>query len=303
MKRLAYILTAMLAAFPFLVSCQQDNPDREHSIIVVNKKDRTPFDDWLDTYFVHPCGLPCCHHDGSHREVHVHRHLRNIMNSQDQMAVYQELEQKGYLNYATTANDSESGIYGKMYELITLYDKTSGQFGLENTDEARAAYLRAAEMRNTNWFDRLFTYNIQHNHSVSMSGGTDKGNYYASLSIMDDPGWTLQSSVQRYTGNINSTFRILKNLSLNVITNASYRTQKAPGTLGSSVDVVRGAVKRDFDINPYSYALNTSRALDPNEFYTRNYAPFNIIHELENNYMDLDVTNLRFQGELKWKLL
>jgi substrate import-associated zinc metallohydrolase lipoprotein len=47
----------MLAAFPFLVSCQQDNPDREHSIIVVNKKDRTPFDDWLDAYFVHPYNI------------------------------------------------------------------------------------------------------------------------------------------------------------------------------------------------------------------------------------------------------
>ena len=57
MKRLAYILTAMLAAAPFLVSCQQDNPDWEHSIIVVNKKDRTPFDDWLDTYFVHPYNI------------------------------------------------------------------------------------------------------------------------------------------------------------------------------------------------------------------------------------------------------
>ena len=57
MKRLAYILTAMLAAAPFLVSCEQDNPDREHSIIVVNKKDRTPFDDWLDTYFVHPYNI------------------------------------------------------------------------------------------------------------------------------------------------------------------------------------------------------------------------------------------------------
>ena len=57
MKRLAYILTAMLAAFPFLVSCQQDNPDREHSIIVVNKKDRTPFDDWLDAYYVHPYNI------------------------------------------------------------------------------------------------------------------------------------------------------------------------------------------------------------------------------------------------------
>ena len=57
MKRFAYILTAMLAAFPFLVSCEQDNPDRDNSIIVVNKKDRTPFDDWLDTYFVHPYNI------------------------------------------------------------------------------------------------------------------------------------------------------------------------------------------------------------------------------------------------------
>ena len=57
MKRFAYILTAMLAAFPFLVSCEQDNPDRENSIIVVNKKDRTPFDDWLDAYYVHPYNI------------------------------------------------------------------------------------------------------------------------------------------------------------------------------------------------------------------------------------------------------
>ena len=52
----------------------------------------------------------------------------NIMNSQDQMSVYQELEQKGYLNYAEIANKSESGVYGKMYQLITEYDPTTGQF-------------------------------------------------------------------------------------------------------------------------------------------------------------------------------
>jgi hypothetical protein len=64
---------------------------------------------------------------------------------------------------------------------------------------------------------------------------------------------------------------------------------------------VSGEVKRDFDINPYSYALNTSRALDPNEYYTRNYSPFNIIHELENNYLDLQVSDIRVQGEIKFK--
>ena len=225
----------------------------------------------------------------------------NIMNSQDQMAVYQELAQKGYLNYAEIANASSSGVYGKMYQLITEYDKTSGQFGLANTDEAKAAYLRGAEYRNTNWFDRLFSSAIMHNHSVSLSAGTDKAQHYVSASAMFDPGWYKQSEVQRFTANLNSTFKISKKLEFNLISNASYRKQKAPGTLGSETDAVSGEVKRDFDINPYSYSMNTSRTLSPNEYYTRNYAPFNIFNELENNYMKLGVTDFRLTGRLTYK--
>ena len=88
-----------------------------------------------------------------------------------------------------------------------------------------------------------------------------------------------------------------------MIANASFRKQRAPGTLSSEIDPVYGEVKRDFDINPYSYALNTSRALDPNEFYTRNYAPFNITDELKNNYIDLNVQDIRVQGEIKYKVI
>lgn len=225
----------------------------------------------------------------------------NIMNSQDQMEIYQELQQKGYLNYASLANASDSGVYGKMYQLIGQYDKTSGQFGLANTAAARAEYLRAAEYRNTDWFDTLFSNALQSNHSLSASGGSENATYYASLSVMQDPGWTKKSSVSRYTGNLNTTFKFSDIFTFNLISNASFRKQRAPGTLGQTMDVVSGEVKRDFDINPYSYALNTSRALDANEYYTRNYAPFNIMHELDNNYIDLGVTDIRIQGELKAK--
>ena len=225
----------------------------------------------------------------------------NIMNSQDQMSIYQEMQQKGYLNYAEIANSASSGIYGKMYQLITQYDPVTGQYGLANTAEARADYLRQAEYRNTDWFDELFSTAIMHNHSVSISTGTDRAQTYASVSAMFDPGWTKQSKVQRYTANLNNTFNISDKVSFNMIANSSYRKQRAPGTLNSETDVVSGAVNRSFDINPYSYALNTSRALDPTEYYTRNYAPFNILHELENNYIDLDVIDMRFQGELKYK--
>ena len=225
----------------------------------------------------------------------------NIMNSQDQMAIYQELAQKGYLNYAETSNQSDSGIYGKMYELLNTYDPVTQQFLLPNTDAAKAAYLREAEYRNTDWFDELFSNSIQHNHSVSISAGTDRAQFYGSLSAMFDPGWYKQSKVQRYTANMNTTFKLSNKLTLNMISNGSFRKQRAPGTLSSDVDAVNGEVKRDFDINPYSYALNTSRAMDPNTYYTRNYAPFNILHELEHNYMDLGVTDFRGQMKLDYK--
>lgn len=225
----------------------------------------------------------------------------NIMNSQEQMGVYREMRQKGWLNFAETYRAAESGVYGKMYQLMNTYDPVSGTFAMENTTEAENAYLRLAEFRNTDWFDQLFSAGIQHNHSVSMSGGTDKFNFYTSLSVMANPGWYRQSDVNRYTGNLNVTYNISDKLSFNMITSASYRKQRAPGTLSQSVDPVSGEVKRDFDINPYSYALNTSRTLDADTYYTRNYADFNIKHELDNNYINLDVADLKFQGEFKYK--
>ena len=225
----------------------------------------------------------------------------NIMNSQDQMSIYQEMQQKGYLNYAELSNAASSGVYGKMYQLIGEYDATNGQYGLANTLEARADYLRQAEYRNTDWFDELFSNAIQHNHSISISTGTERAQTYASISAMFDPGWTKQSKVERYTANLNNTFKVSNKVNFSMIANASYRKQKAPGTLSAETDVVSGQVNRSFDINPYSYALNTSRALDPNTFYTRNYAPFNILHELENNNIDLDIFDIRVQGELKYK--
>ena len=224
----------------------------------------------------------------------------NIMNSQEQMAVYREMMNNGFLSFMSSYRASTSGVFGKMYHLMNEYNPATG-FGLANTKEAMYEYLRQAEYRNTNWFNELFSNSISMNHSVSMSSGTDKAQYYASFSIMDDPGWTEQSKVQRYTANINANYNLSKHVSVNLIGNTSYRKQNAPGTSNQGVDVVSGAVSRDFDINPYSYSINSSRTLDPDEFYIKNYAPFNIHHELANNFMKLDVTDMKFQGELKYK--
>lgn len=225
----------------------------------------------------------------------------NIMNSQEQMGIYKELEANGMISFGRTHRASTSGVYGKMYQLMNTYDPTTGNFLLPNTEDGKIKYLQAAEMRNTNWFDELFSNAVSMNHSISISSGTEKAQYYTSFSMMNDPGWTEQSNVRRYTFSTNALYNMSKHLSLNLIGNAAYRKQKSPGAMNQHVDNVTGAVTRDFDINPYSYAINTSRTLDANEFYVRNYAPFNIHHELANNFNDYDVIDTKVQAELKYK--
>jgi len=226
----------------------------------------------------------------------------NIMNSQEIMGVYKEMADKGWLSLENLVNSQNTGIYGYMYQQLRNYDAITGTFGLENTEAARNAYLQEAEFRNTDWFDLLFSNSVQQNHSISISGGTDRSSSYFSMSLMNDPGQYISASkVQRYTFNGNTSYDILKNLTARLAAQGSFRNQEAPGSLNQSVDVVTGEVKRDFDINPFSFAMNTSRCLDPNISYTRFYSPFNIFDELENNYNDIDVHELMFRAELEYK--
>ena len=225
----------------------------------------------------------------------------NICNSQEQMGIYKEMADKGWLEFSALANSSSNGLYGRMYNEMVTYDELTDSYGLPHTDAAMARYLQDAEFRNTDWFDLLFDSSVMQNHSIGISTGTEKANLYGSVSVLTDPGWTKQSKVSRYTANMNATFNLSDKLSASILTNGSYRDQRAPGTLARSTDVVSGAVRRDFDINPFSYSLNTSRTLDPEGMYRRNYAPFSIFDELDNNYLQLNVADMKFQGEISYK--
>jgi len=232
----------------------------------------------------------------------------NIMNSQEMMGVYKEMYDKGWLQLDNMVNAQNTGVYGYMFQQLRAYDPSTGSFGLQNTEAARNAYLQAAEFRNTDWFDLLFSTKLQQNHSVSISGGGERSQNYFSMSVLTDPGqFVNRSSVDRYTFNGNTSYDILKDkkwcdvLTVKLAAQGSYRKQEAPGSLNRTTDVVTGEVKRDFDINPFSYAMNTSRCLDPNINYTRFYTGFNIFDELEYNFNEIQVTELMFRGELEYK--
>ncbi|WP_255204276.1 MULTISPECIES: SusC/RagA family TonB-linked outer membrane protein [Bacteroides] len=232
----------------------------------------------------------------------------DIMNSSDQMSIYAELERKGFLN-SDIVNASNSGVYGKMYKLINTYNEDKGEFELPNTPEARKNFLQRYVNANTDWFDILFRNSLQQEHSINVSGGSQRVRSYASLSFLDDGGWTIADKVNRYTANYRNDYTISNKLRLGFQLVGSVRQQKAPGSLSRRSNTVEGTYDRDFDINPFSYALNTSRALtcyNPDgslEYFTSNFAPFNIINELDNNQINLKMADIKAQFEANWEIV
>ena len=232
----------------------------------------------------------------------------DIMNSQESMGIYRELEQKGYFSLSSYTQARYGGAYNIMYRAIDTYDPATGRYGLENTEAARIAFLRKYEYANTDWFKTLFRPSLTQNHTVSLSGGGENATVYGSVGFFVDPGWTIADRVHRVTGNLKTTYNLSQNVKVGILTQGSIRTQRAPGTYNRSANTVSGGYDRDFDINPFSYALNTTRALRPYgddgkyEYYSYNYAPMNILNELANNYMDLNVLEYKIQGDLEIKL-
>ncbi len=231
----------------------------------------------------------------------------NILNSADQMSVYLELERKGWLNFSDAARSDNGGVYTKMYDGI-FYPNEDGTYDVENTSAGRAAFLNRYAKANTDWFGILFRNSLLQEHSLSVSSGTEKSQLYFSTSFLNDNGWTVADHVKRFTGNARANFNVTDKLTFGLIAAGSIRDQLAPGSISRQSNVVEGKYDRDFDINPFSYALNTSRTITPYdengnlEYFRRNYADFNILNELENNTLDLSMIDLKLQGDLSYKV-
>lgn len=234
----------------------------------------------------------------------------NVLNSSDQMAIYRELDRKGLLNHSDASRGANGGVYRKMYDIInTDFNEDDGTWALPNTPEARNAFLRRYAMANTDWFDMLFKNSFVQEHSVGVSSGTETSQLYVSSSFYNDNGWTIADNVKRYTINARGTFKISDRLSLGIQAAGAVRDQRVPGTIARQTNAVQGTFNRDFDINPFSYALNTSRTLTAfdeqgrREYFTRNYAPFNILNEIDNNFITLNQLDLKLQGEVSYAIL
>ena len=219
----------------------------------------------------------------SYRAIPSYREF-NILNSQDQMAVFNEMVNGKSLDNSSVFISSRYGVYGWLYNQIYNYKGAGGSYGALNTDEGRAAYFRSAELRNTNWFKELYQHSIRHQHTLTFSTGTQKANYYASLNAALDPGWNKYENSQEYSVNFNADFRPFKGWSFGVRSSAAFSKYHYGG-----------------DFRPASYARTASRTLDPNAYYAYDDTPFNIKHEMMHNTSDYKKANMSIQATINWQ--
>ncbi|MBL0684456.1 SusC/RagA family TonB-linked outer membrane protein [Aquimarina mytili] len=228
----------------------------------------------------------------------------NVLNSQQELSVYAELVDKGLIDLTTAQRAESYGVLGQYYNLRRTNDVEIGANG-----ELADSYFDRYQVANTDWFKTLFNdFSLQQNHSLSISGGGDDAVYYFSLSYLNDEGQTIGDDAQRYTTKLSTRFNLTDKFSVGTTLTGSFRDQRAPGTNDRSLNVLTGEFEREFEINPYDYSLTNSRSVTPFdengnlEFFRKNYAPFNIIHELQNNYINIDVTDISFQTDLDYKI-
>ncbi|CAH8285379.1 TonB-linked SusC/RagA family outer membrane protein [Mariniflexile fucanivorans] len=227
----------------------------------------------------------------------------NILSSGDEMSIYQELYEKGWIDIANSNTARNHGVFSDMFYKITNNELAWGPGGTPNYN-----YLQRYSNANTDWFDVLFKDSFVYTNTFSISSGTDKARYRASVSSLKDEGQSIADNVENYTTNLNADFNLSDNFVLGFKLTGNVRDQRIAASQDREFDALSGVYERNFDINPFNFALYSSRSMTPYDengdlqYYRRNWAPFNILHEVQNNFVDLDLIDLSLQTNLDWKI-
>ena len=196
----------------------------------------------------------------------------NLMNSQERVRFGQDLVN---LHYTFPNHMTMVGYEGAYHRYVT------GQIDYDTF----VAQARQAETANTDWFGLLTHDTFNHNHTISLSGGSETARYYASLGYNKEEGVQLRHRNDRYTASLNMQTRIAKVIQANVRLNANVqKKEQLPG-----------------EIDPLGYAYGTTRALpafnnDGSYYYYQRHAynvgtdkdgqykyRYNILNEIDNS--------------------
>jgi TonB-linked SusC/RagA family outer membrane protein len=121
---------------------------------------------------------------------------------------------------------------------------------------------------NTNWLNEVTRKGAQQQYNLSLSGGTDKTQFYASGGYFDQQGTTIATYFKRYNGSLSITNKATDKLVFKAGLNGSASTQLSPPGSAAYASPVSGAFFLQPWFSPYnadgSFRYNDEEGQFPN---------------------------------------
>ena len=205
----------------------------------------------------------------------------NLMNSRERNDVSRETYSRRLISSKALEPVGYEGILARYLNQEISYDEF----------EAEA---RRLDTVNTDWFDILFRNPFSHNHSLSLSGGNDFINYYASIYANYNNGTQIGNSNHQYGSSLRLDANLAKNLEVSINLSGSF-----------------GKTNGYYNFNPYQYASTTSRVIPCyNEDGSLYYYPkstfdykYNAINERDNSGNQNDQRTFNMSARLQWDII
>jgi len=142
---------------------------------------------------------------------------------------------------------------------IPNYLSTAGSNGSTSIDPDSYSYPdnMLTEFGDTDWWDEVDRIGTMQSHQVSLSGGTDKGQYTMSANYFDQKGTVIESYYTRYQVRANSSFNVRPWLRIGE--NLTYSLGKSNGTSATAAES-----------SPYSWTYRAS--------------PYVPVYDIQGNY-------------------
>ena len=185
--------------------------------------------------------------------------------------------------------------------VITLL--RNADIGKITREEAEAEIERLSKI-NTNWYDVIFQTAFSQNHSISLSGGSEKSQYYGSMSYRRTEGVVPSNIYENWSGILRLSHKFNKFLSIDFDISSTVRNDKDSEM---SVNPLRYATYA----NPYERPYDEEGNLDYDRSYTSELSSlkdgykydFNILDEMKRNTSTTKSTDNNISLELKFQIL
>ncbi|WP_411812928.1 SusC/RagA family TonB-linked outer membrane protein [Chryseobacterium scophthalmum] len=155
---------------------------------------------------------------------------------------------------------------------------------------------------NTDWGKLLYQNAINKQYGVSISGGSDRSDYYFSLGYYDEEGTTIGTGFERYNLTLKNNYKINDKLNFGV---SVFGTQSERTSFVTDADASISPINYSRNANPYLSLYNADGSYrydkDIDGFEDR-YIPFNFLEERENTSYTLKNQSLKAIFDLDYKL-